>query len=276
MMEPHPERGRWTQRPAARLGTISMMCPSCRVKNRESAKFCTKCGTNLIKEPGDPSIDTGPYPSVFQQYHHLMYREPSRYSPPAVQPGGYPLTHGPRDQAVGFVGDERSIAWSLILSLMTCGIYGFVWLYKIGNDLRRRLGRDEPHAGMDVFLTILTCGLWGVYVAYKYPKLIDDIERKVGLPESNLSLVCLLLSVFGLWKVYGLGLISLALMQNQLNRIWQTLRGLRSRNPDWKTPPSSRENPWNNHRHPGHEISLTRLTWLSSSACRVFCSDWRW
>ncbi|MBI3951228.1 MAG: hypothetical protein HY314_12330 [Acidobacteria bacterium] len=73
-------------------------------------------------------------------------------------------------------------------------------------------------------MTVLTCGLWGVYVAYRYPKLIDEVERRVGLPESNLSLVCVLLTVFGIAKVYGLGLISLALMQNQLNKVWRTLR----------------------------------------------------
>lgn len=201
-----------------------MICPSCGVENRDSAKFCTQCGTRLLQESSD--IDTGPYPSVFQQYHHLRHQESARERSQIPEPGPYPLTQSFQPQSIGYVGHERSIAGLLILSLVTCGLYGFAWLYHIGDDLRKRLGRDEPHAGLDVLLTIVTCGLWGVYVAYKYPKLIDEIERKAGLPESNLSLVCLLLTVFSLWKVYGLGLISLVLMQNQLNRLWRTLRDL--------------------------------------------------
>ncbi len=125
---------------------------------------------------------------------------------------------------MSYVGQERNIAWSLILSLLTCGVYGFAWFYLIGRDLRKRLGPDGPNAGLDVFLTIMTCGLWGIYAAYRYPTLIDQIERQTGLQESRLSLTCVLLSVFSLWKVYGLGLISLALMQNQLNKIWRTLK----------------------------------------------------
>lgn len=204
-----------------------MVCPSCGVENRDSAKFCTKCGTRLLRDSGDDAIDTGPYPSVFQQYHHLRHQEPSQARPPFIEPGLYPLTRSPEQPSTGYVGTERSIAWSLVLSLVTCGIYGFVWLHHIGNDLRKRLGRDDPHAGLDVFLTILTCGLWGVYVAYKYPRMIDEAEQKAGLPPSNLSLICLLLAIFSLWKVYGLGLISLVLMQNQLNRLWRTLKETR-------------------------------------------------
>jgi hypothetical protein len=97
-------------------------------------------------------------------------------------------------------------------------------MYKMGDELRKNSRRDEPRPGLDVFLTFLTCGLWGIYVAYKYPALISELQQKHGLPKSDLSLVCVILAIFGVWKVYGLGLISLALMQNELNKIWRSLK----------------------------------------------------
>ena len=121
-------------------------------------------------------------------------------------------------------GRERSIPLSFVLSLLTCGIYGFVWLYGIGKDIRLCLGRGEPNAGLNVFLTIMTCKVWDVYIAYKYPELVNEIQRQQRMPQTNLSLICVFLSVFSLWGVYGLGLINLALLQNELNKIFRAAR----------------------------------------------------
>jgi hypothetical protein len=117
------------------------------------------------------------------------------------------------------VGPERDIALSVILTLITCGIYGLIWVYRIGNDLRNSLGGDDPRPGVDLLLFILTCGLWGVYLSYKYPSLINDLKRRAHLPKSDLPIASVVLSIF------GLGLISLALVQNDLNKVWRALKG---------------------------------------------------
>ncbi|RMG47151.1 MAG: DUF4234 domain-containing protein [Acidobacteria bacterium] len=193
-----------------------MQCPHCNAENREDARFCTQCGGRLTPESPEESIDWGPYRSVFQSVHRLRHEEVDEVA-------RQELTEDHLRHRTLASEKERSLAWSIILTLLTCGIYGFVWLYKIGDDLRMLSGKDEPHAGLDVFLTLVTCKVWDVYIAYRYPQLIDDIERRVGLPESHLSTVCVILALFGLWKVYGLGLINLALLQNELNKIWRSL-----------------------------------------------------
>jgi hypothetical protein len=203
-----------------------MFCPNCGAKNRESAKFCTKCGTRILSHRESQSTDTESYPSVFKDYHHFRDQELEAATPPSVESGPHFLSAPPGPGRTNFPGHERDIAWSLILSLLTCGIYGFVWLYKIGKDIRNQSGGRDPHAGLDLLLVLLTGGIWGLYLAYKYPKLIDEIQRKAGLRQGNLSIPCLLLAIVGFWTVYGLGLISLALMQNELNKIWRQWRGL--------------------------------------------------
>jgi len=111
----------------------------------------------------------------------------------------------------------------VILTLITCGIYGLVLVYKIGSDLRRNLGGDYPKAGLDIFLSLITCGVWGVYLCYRYPTLINDIKQRAGMPKSDLPIISVLLAIFS----YGfplLWIVSVGLMQNELNKIWRALR----------------------------------------------------
>lgn len=125
---------------------------------------------------------------------------------------------------IGPAGQERSIGLAVFLTLITCGVYGVIWLYKIGRDLYQASGGEEPHPAVDVLLTLATCGIWGVYLGYKYPSLINQLKQQRRLPTSELPVICLLLALFS----YGfppLVLVALGLVQNELNKLWRILRG---------------------------------------------------
>lgn len=52
----------------------------------------------------------------------------------------------------------------IILSLITCGIYGIYWEYCIVQD--SNTASNEPYAtsgGMVILLSIVTCGIYGLY-----------------------------------------------------------------------------------------------------------------
>jgi len=185
-----------------------MNCPSCGSQNRETSRFCSKCGTTLIATAEPPSstpMGTS-YPSVYQQ--------PGMSTDVSLQPVQSGLPYAPSANPI--VGMERSIATSIILSIVTCGIYLFVWIYAIGKDIRDFLGRDDPNPGMDILLSIVTCGIWALYLMYKYPTLINEMLMKRGLQTNdNLPLISLLLGIF------GLSFVSVALMQVELNKLWQ-------------------------------------------------------
>ncbi len=92
-------------------------------------------------------------------------------------------------------------------------------MYLIGRDLRRALAKDEPHPELDLLLVFVTCGVWWFYLLYKYPSLITDLKRRAGLLESHLPMISLILGLL------SLGVISLVLMQSELNRLWRLARG---------------------------------------------------
>lgn len=191
-----------------------MNCPDCGTQNRETSHFCSKCGTTLPQQVQTPPSPTPPseasYPSVYQQ--------PGMATPSpdfSLQPvnSNLPLYTPQPSPTIGF---ERSIATSLILTFVTCGVYLIIWIYSIGKDIRDYLGRDDPNPGMDIILMIVTCGIWGIYLMYKYPTLINEMLHRRGLPvNENLPLTSLLLGVF------GLSFVSVLMMQTELNKLWQ-------------------------------------------------------
>lgn len=196
-----------------------MYCHRCGAPLREGAKFCTRCGVPLPRSP-QQSAPSG-YQSVLRP--PPVAEEERSYSPPLDWlTNSYPPATMERP-LIGVAGEERSIGLAIFLTLVTCGVYGVVWLYKIGRDLSRASGGNEPHPAVDVLLTLATCGIWGVYLGYKYPSLINQMKQRLRLPPSELPVICLLLALFS----YGfppLVLVALSLVQNELNKLWRMLR----------------------------------------------------
>ena len=111
---------------------------------------------------------------------------------------------------------ERSIAASIILSIVTCGIYSYYWLYciaKDSNELSRRHGDADKttEAGTVVLLSIITCGIYLFYYIYKVSKQLAGLRFTDGYKPEDNSVICLLLSIF------GLSLVAFAITQNTIN-----------------------------------------------------------
>ena len=92
-------------------------CGQCGAPNDESAKFCINCGAPL------------------GEWQETRNAEPDRVIYTSIAP--------------------RSIALSIVLSIITFGIYGLYWIYKINNEVNE-LAEDPiaPGGGMVIFLMI--------------------------------------------------------------------------------------------------------------------------
>lgn len=109
--------------------------------------------------------------------------------------------------------ERRNIALCIILSIVTCGIYGMVWFVWLNNDVNTVSEEPNPTSGgIALLLTIVTCGIYGLYWAYKQGEKLDAVAAKRGLPTGSKSIIYLLLSLF------GLSIIAYALMQDELNK----------------------------------------------------------
>ena len=95
---------------------------------------------------------------------------------------------------------KRDIVTSIILSIITCGIYGIFWFISITDDVRIASG--------DV-----TCGLYGFYWAYLMGKAMVQAKAKYNMPADDNAMLYVILQIF------GLGIVTYCLVQSDLNRI---------------------------------------------------------
>ena len=110
-----------------------------------------------------------------------------------------------------------STGTSIILSIVTCGIYGIIWFIGLTDDAKAASNDESMQSGGVAFLlTLVTCGIYGFFWAYKMGKAINQARINRGMPEDDKSTLYLILQIF------GLGIVNYALMQNDLNEMAET------------------------------------------------------
>ena len=109
---------------------------------------------------------------------------------------------------------ERNIGTAIILTIITCGIYGIYWFVVLTDDVKT-VSNDEKVAsgGVALLLTIVTCGIYSIYWAYKMGELMAKAQLEKGMVVKNNGILYLVLELF------GLGIIDFALIQNDLNEM---------------------------------------------------------
>lgn len=110
----------------------------------------------------------------------------------------------------------RSIPTCIILTLVTCGIYGIYWFIVMTDDANYISGdQNASSGGMAFLLTIITCGLYYFYWLYKQGEKIVRAKQMRGIPADSSTPVLYLVLAF----VPSVGsIIAYCLMQNELNK----------------------------------------------------------
>lgn len=110
---------------------------------------------------------------------------------------------------------RREIALAIILTIVTCGIYGIYWFVIMVDDVNKLSKNESQFSGVIVLLlSIVTCGIFALYYYYKMGDTIDRymVENKGAAPGSKGILYLLLCLI-------GFSIVSMALIQNDLNTI---------------------------------------------------------
>lgn len=102
----------------------------------------------------------------------------------------------------------RNIVTAIILSIVTCGIYGIYWLICLA---REAVSVKDPadNALLEIIL-MLFLPFVGFYLAEK--KLTEGCTAK-GIPHNDNSVIYLVLGLV------GLGIVSCCMLQNDLNKL---------------------------------------------------------
>ena len=107
---------------------------------------------------------------------------------------------------------KRNIVSCIVLTFITCGLYGIFWFISLADDVNTVTGVQDTSGGMVFLLTLITCGIYGLYWAYKCGEKLDMAKQRRGIPSGNGGILYLILYIFG-------GIIAYAIIQNEVNNL---------------------------------------------------------
>lgn len=194
-----------------------IFCTNCGQQNDDAARTCVNCGSAFGGQSSSTPFTTATPPGAGTQqppapgaWANPTYGDPLQGMQPSAAAGGPGLYS---------VGEKRDPVMVLVLTLVTCGIYGIYEIYKVSSEMRDALGRQDINPTLDVVLGLFTCGLYFIYLSYRYPQLLLEMQDRVRLPRNDISLISIILAVC------GLSMVSIFMIQTELNKIWDASGG---------------------------------------------------
>lgn len=117
-----------------------------------------------------------------------------------------------------YVGRIRSLVLVVLLSLITAGIYFFIWYYQLNRELRKHLGRGpEPALLLALFILVPFIGwfiaTWATGVTLRKVQRNADTDR---MTNPAYAAIWSLVPVVGWFFAAGF-------LQGGANRAWATL-----------------------------------------------------
>jgi Domain of unknown function (DUF4234) len=119
--------------------------------------------------------------------------------PPTAQVGGS-----------GAIGEQRKPLTVVLLTIITCGIYGLWWYYRNFEDMKQHSG--EGVGGLLGLLLAIFCGIIAIFIL---PAEVGNLyeregkEKPIGAMTAFWNLIPLIGSIIFIYKV-----------QNALNEYW--------------------------------------------------------
>jgi hypothetical protein len=118
------------------------------------------------------------------------------------------------------VPSPRSPVKVLLLTLLTCGIYYLYWVYETSKEVEGFLGEKDVPPVVHLLLFIVTGTLYGFFWDYWIAQKLVKMQRRVGVPEKDNTVLYLALDILGAGPVAGLGIVVPLLQQSDLNEVY--------------------------------------------------------
>lgn len=120
------------------------------------------------------------------------------------------------------IKEDRSLIMYILLSLVTCGIYSYYFLYSIAQDANVVCADDgKKTSGLAAFilLSIVTCGIYAWIWYYNLGNRLSENAPRYGLNFSENGTTVLMWMIFGSF-LCGIGpFIAMNILINNMNAL---------------------------------------------------------
>jgi hypothetical protein len=117
---------------------------------------------------------------------------------------------------------DRSLLLYIILSICTCGIYAYYFLYTMARDANTICEGDGQKTGgliAFILLSFITCGFYAIYWEYSLGNRLAENAPRYGLMFSETGASVLMWYIFGIF-ICGIGpFVSMHILIKNMNRL---------------------------------------------------------
>ena len=200
-----------------------MFCEKCGKEIPDSTKFCPSCGAPVSKAQDFVNKAGEAFNAAEQELGSAFDEVKQSFTGNNAnqQNAGY-QNNGAGQYNTGYqnnggqtpppyrgerLKDDRGLASYIILTIITCGIYSYYFIYKMAHDVNIACDGDgENTSGLVAFvlLSMITCGIYAWYWYYKLGNRLANNAGRYGLSIQENGTTVLMWCIFGAF-ICGIG-----------------------------------------------------------------------
>ena len=162
-------------------------CTKCGTQCDDAANFCTECGAPLTHDTNTPNTNT-------DTTTNTTTNTSSDTTPVSSAPSSY--TYGTADEQQT---EQKSSDYSYNYSYNTDASYTATPNYNgNANEPVSYTGIGPRSIPVAIILSIVTCGIYGIYWMYKMGERLDTLYVQMGMPAQSRGILYIVLDVVGL------------------------------------------------------------------------------
>ena len=190
-----------------------MFCSKCGTKLEDGASVCPNCGTQVGEEPLKKKVED----TASEAFNKSEKELKNAFNDIRNSLSGKEAPYAGEKLAT-----DRSLLTYIILSIVTCGIYGYYFLYKMAKDVNIACeGDSEKTAGLLqlIVLSIVTCGIYAWIWYYNLGNRLAKNASRYGMTFQENGTTVLMWQIFGA-MLCGIGpFIAMNILIKNTNKI---------------------------------------------------------
>jgi len=164
-----------------------VFCRNCGQELPEGTRFCPNCGA----ENGATTED-------IKTAAENVFNNTEKQMESAINDVKQTFSGAP--YAGEKLQEDRGLLAYIVLSIVTCGIYGYYFIYKMAKDVNTACDGDgETTGGLVAFilLSMVTCGIYSFYWQYKLGNRLANNAQRYGLTFQENGTTIIMWDIFG-------------------------------------------------------------------------------